>query len=505
MISAESLQGFYRASGAPPEAPAASGTRFVILSCMDPRLQPERSLGLSVGDAYVLRNAGGRVSDDTIRSLMIALSELGAREVIVIHHSDCALNRYSNQQLRAAVQNDVGADVSTVDFLPITDLAASVREDVRRITSSPRTPGDVAVVGFTCDTASGTLQLVVGSPLSQLPMAQTSTGATAPKTAPAAPPPPPSPPAPPGAGWNPDTVPPVPTSSWEVPPAAAPLVTKPWDSERHRGRALLAAFGTVVVVVLILAGIGAIVGNGSTHHQASPTTTTKSTAAPTTTAPSAASPTITAPLSVAPVYQQPLVTPSADFGAFNQDGATGVYANGGYEVTVAPGTSELVYPDTLTKVTGHASEPTTDVGVIATSTADPNAFYGVDCRLSSNGNQGYFLEVTGGGLASIGDSSNQFTSLSNTSPVILRNGQPNEIRGICSGGSGQPVHLTLVVNGVTVLQTTQDQALAPTGTVGIDVDNPSASDGGTGSATVRFQDFTVRVPDATTPTSPTSG
>ena len=399
----------------------------------------------------------------------------------------------------------MGADVSNVDFLPITDLAASVREDVRRITSSPRTPGDVAVVGFTCDTTSGTLQLVVGSPLSQLPMAQTSTGATDAKPATSAPPPPP-PPSPPatGLGWSPDTVPPVPASSWETPPPPPPVVTKPWDSEHHRGRAVLAALGTVVVVVLILAGIGAIVGNGSTHHQASPTTT-KPTAAPAPTSPAGAPTTITAPLSVAPVYQQPLVTPSADFEAFNQDGATGVYANGGYEVTVTPGTSELVYPDTLTKVTGHASEPTTDVGVIATSTDDPNAFYGVDCRLSSNGNQGYFLEVTGGGLASIGDSNNQFTSLSSPSPVILRNGQPNEIRGICSGGSGQPVHLTLVVNGVTVLQTTRDQALDPTGTVGIDVDNPSASDGGTGSATVRFQDFTVRVPDATAPTSPTSG
>ncbi len=193
MISAESLQGFYRAAGTPPEPPATPGVRFVVLSCMDPRLQPERSLGLSVGDAYVLRNAGGRVSDDTLRSLMVAVSEMGAREVVVIHHTDCALNRFTNQQLRTAVQNDAGADVSTVDFLPFTDLAASVREDVRRISTSPRTPGDVAVVGFVCDTNSGTLQLVVGSPLSQLPMAQTSTAGASPRTTSGAAPPPPPP------------------------------------------------------------------------------------------------------------------------------------------------------------------------------------------------------------------------------------------------------------------------------------------------------------------------
>jgi hypothetical protein len=120
--------------------------------------------------------------------------------------------------------------------------------------------------------------------------------------------------------------------------------------------------------------------------------------------------------------------------------------------------------------------------------------------LNSSGNQGYFLEVTGGGLASIGDSSNQFAALNTPSPVILRNGQPNVIRGICSGGAGEPVRLTLIVNGVTVLHTTQSQALPPTGTVGIDVDNPSNDNGGNGPATVRFIEFAVRVPDATPPT-----
>jgi carbonic anhydrase len=499
MISAESLQGFYRPATAPSEQLVTPGVRFVILTCMDPRLHPEQSLGLSVGDAYVLRNAGGRVSDDTLRSLMVALSEQGAREVVVIHHSDCALNRYTNQQLRTAVQGDVGVDVSTVDFLPFTDIAASVRDDVRRISTAPRTPGDVAVVGFTCDTASGTLQLVVGSPLSQLPMAQSATAASTPKTAL---PPRVAPPMP-GPAWA-DTVPAAPASSWEVPPSAAPaVVTQPWDSERHRGRGALAAIGTLVVIAAILAAVGALVGNGTTtaRHRATPTTPTSPSASSTPSVPT----TIGSPLSVAPVYQQPLATPSPDFAAFHQSGASGTYANGGYEVTVASGTSELVYPASLMKVTGRPSEPTTDVGVIATSTSNPDAFYGVDCRLNSSGSQGYFLEVTGGGLASIGDSSNQFAALSAPSPVILRTGQPNVIRGICSGAAGEPVRLTLIVNGVTVLQTTRAQSpLPPTGTVGIDVDNPTSANGGSsGAATVRFLDFAVRVPEPPPPTTTT--
>ena len=173
MISAESLQRFYQAPGSPLPAPAGSGVRYVILTCMDPRLHPEQSLGLAVGDAFVLRNAGGRVSNDTLRSLMVALSQHQAREVVVIHHTDCALNRLTDQTLRAAVKGDAGIDASTVDFLTFTDLASSVRDDVARIDGSPQIPGDVAVVGFTCDTDSGHLELVVGSPLSQLPAAQT--------------------------------------------------------------------------------------------------------------------------------------------------------------------------------------------------------------------------------------------------------------------------------------------------------------------------------------------
>ena len=513
MISAESLQSFYRAPGTPPpEQPAGPGVRFVVLTCMDPRLHPEQSLGLSVGDAYVLRNAGGRVSDDTVRSLMIALSQQGAREVVVIHHTDCALSRQTNQTLQAAVKSNVGVDVSTVDFLTFSDLAGSVRDDVTRIARAPQTPGDIAVVGFVCDTNSGILELVVGSPLSQLPAAQTAPPPPPPSTAPAPAPVPPVPPAP-GPAWAAaeaaapaaapawaDTVPVVAASSWEAPPPAAPISGV--QRAPGRGRGVLAGCGTLILIVaMVIAAIALLSpGTSSSHHAAAPSTSSTSAATVPTTrpgGPSAVPTTVNSELTGQPVYTQPLVVSSSDFEAFNSSGASGTYSGGGYNVTTDPSTSEIVYPSTLQKVTGQSSEPTIDVGVIGGSSSI-DAYYGVVCRLTSDGNQGYFLEVSGGGLASIGDANSQFATLSTPSPFILQHGAPNLIRGICSGGAGSPVHLTLIVNGVTVLQTTRSSSvLSPTGTVGINVNNS-----GTGPATVHFNEFEVRVPAATPAGSP---
>ena len=141
-------------------------------------------------------------------------------------------------------------------------------------------------------------------------------------------------------------------------------------------------------------------------------------------------------------------------------------------------------------MTGQSSEPTVDVAVTGGAT-NPNAYYGVFCRLTSDASQGYYLEVTGGGLAAIGDANHEFVSLSAPNAAILRAGAPNLIRGICSGGAGSPVELTLFVNGVQVLQTTRSSSVLPaTGTVGIDVTNAGSS----GAATVHFSGFAVRVP-----------
>src|SRR5688500_18425839 len=119
-------------SGGLPAAPASG---LAILTCMDARLDVLRLLGLELGDAHVVRNAGARASQDAIRSL-VATTTLGeVREIVVIHHTRCAMRSVTNEELQERVSKLTGADASGVEFTPpLTDLHASVWEDVRRIT-----------------------------------------------------------------------------------------------------------------------------------------------------------------------------------------------------------------------------------------------------------------------------------------------------------------------------------------------------------------------------------
>src|SRR4051794_17024023 len=107
---------------------ALPARRLAVLTCMDARLDPARALGLEEGDAHVIRNAGGRATDDAIRSLVISQQLLGTREVLVIHHTDCGMLTFTNEQLRDRLRRELGADAESVDFLPSPDLQASVRE-----------------------------------------------------------------------------------------------------------------------------------------------------------------------------------------------------------------------------------------------------------------------------------------------------------------------------------------------------------------------------------------
>ena len=124
------------------------------------RLHPEKFLGLDEGDAHVIRNAGGRASDDALRSLIISYKLLGTREVVVIHHTDCGMLTFTNDQLRDMLRNDLNADASGIDFLPFSDLDESVRQDVQTIRSSPLIPDDIPVTGFVFDVKSGRLREV---------------------------------------------------------------------------------------------------------------------------------------------------------------------------------------------------------------------------------------------------------------------------------------------------------------------------------------------------------
>jgi carbonic anhydrase len=137
--------------------PMPPGRKVAVLTCMDARLDPAAFLGLQLGDAHVIRNAGGRASEDAIRSLVISEQLLGTDTVVVIHHVDCGMLTFSNEDLRAKLQQELHADASHIDFLPFSDLAQSVRDDVATIKESPLIPESVSVSGFIYDVRSGRL------------------------------------------------------------------------------------------------------------------------------------------------------------------------------------------------------------------------------------------------------------------------------------------------------------------------------------------------------------
>ena len=108
----------------------------------------------------MIRNAGGRASADALRSLAISQQLLGTREVVVIHHTNCGMQTFTNDQLREQVRRDLGADASEVDFLPFSDLEESVRQDVRAIRASPLILRDIPVTGLVYDVRTGRLRPV---------------------------------------------------------------------------------------------------------------------------------------------------------------------------------------------------------------------------------------------------------------------------------------------------------------------------------------------------------
>jgi carbonic anhydrase len=148
---------------------------FAILTCMDARLDPAKYAGLSEGDAHVIRNAGGRASDDAIRSLVISYKLLGTREWFVIHHTNCGMEFFTDEVMRGLLASSLetavlGADGFTdvgkgpgspeanyIDWLTIKDNPTSVVEDVTRIRSHPLVPAGIPIYGYIYDVATGRL------------------------------------------------------------------------------------------------------------------------------------------------------------------------------------------------------------------------------------------------------------------------------------------------------------------------------------------------------------
>jgi carbonic anhydrase len=149
-------QGFDRG-----DLPMPPARHVAVVTCMDARLHPEKFLGLDVGDAHVIRNAGGRASEDALRSLAISERLLGTTEIVVIHHTDCGMLTFTNDQLAERIKHDLGVDVAGRDFLPFPDLEQSVRDDVATIRESSLIPKDIPVAGAIYDVHSGKLEEIV--------------------------------------------------------------------------------------------------------------------------------------------------------------------------------------------------------------------------------------------------------------------------------------------------------------------------------------------------------
>ena len=149
--------------------------RFAILTCMDARLDPAKYAGLSEGDAHVIRNAGGRASDDAIRSLVISYKLLGTAEWFVVHHTNCGMEFFTDEVMRGLLANsletaalrpdgfhDVGqgpgsSEGEYIDWLTIADQEQSVVADVARIRSHPLVPGSIPIYGYIYDVSTGKL------------------------------------------------------------------------------------------------------------------------------------------------------------------------------------------------------------------------------------------------------------------------------------------------------------------------------------------------------------
>jgi carbonic anhydrase len=147
----------YASSFSKGNLPMPPARHVAVLTCMDARLLPARFLGLEEGDAHVIRNAGGRASDDAIRSLAISQQLLGTNEVVVIHHTDCGMLTFSNEDLRKKLKQELNANAEHIDFLPFKDLEQSVRDDVATIKNSPLLLKNIEVSGFIYDVKSGRL------------------------------------------------------------------------------------------------------------------------------------------------------------------------------------------------------------------------------------------------------------------------------------------------------------------------------------------------------------
>src|SRR5271154_4991644 len=168
-------EGYSASFGEKADLAMPPARRFAVLTCMDARLDPAKFAGLSEGDAHVIRNAGGRASDDAIRSLVISYKLLGTREFFVIHHTDCGMEFFTNEVIRGLLNSsletaeltsegfrDIGKSPGSragefIEWLTIPDRKQAVVDDVFRIRTHPLVPRSIPIYGYVYDAKSGKL------------------------------------------------------------------------------------------------------------------------------------------------------------------------------------------------------------------------------------------------------------------------------------------------------------------------------------------------------------
>ncbi len=140
--------------------PAFPNRKLAVLACMDSRLDPLRDLGLGVGDAHVIRNAGGRATEDALRSLLLSWHALGTREVLVVHHTDCGVHVEDEGTLRERLVAQGGVALDDVALYTFSEPLQAVRADVARIRNSPYAPEGLLVQGVILNVNSGAVTVV---------------------------------------------------------------------------------------------------------------------------------------------------------------------------------------------------------------------------------------------------------------------------------------------------------------------------------------------------------
>src|SRR5919201_3527579 len=143
--------------------PGPPNRKLVVVTCMDARIMVDQMLGLKIGDAHIIRNAGGIVTDDTIRSLIISHYHLFTQEFMIINHTECGLLAFKDDDLRRRLQETSGtATIAPDRFYSFTDLEQNVREQVQKVKSHPWVPRHIAVRGFVYDIRTARLNEVLG-------------------------------------------------------------------------------------------------------------------------------------------------------------------------------------------------------------------------------------------------------------------------------------------------------------------------------------------------------